>query len=44
MDNTTSDIISKERVHRTRTTMLQSSGKVRTWFYLSDINMCTFIV
>ncbi len=28
MDSTTKDIMSKERIHRTRATVLQSSGKV----------------
>ena len=29
MDNATKEIMGKERVHRTRVTVLQSSGKVR---------------
>ena len=28
LDDATKDIMSKERLHRTRTTVLQSSGKV----------------
>ena len=31
MDDTTKDIVSKERIHRTRVTVLQSTGKVNKW-------------
>ena len=38
MDDTTKDIVSKERIHRTRVTVLQSTGKVNKWllFFSSD--------
>ena len=34
VDDATKDIMSKERLHRTRTTVLQSSGKVGNFLFL----------
>ena len=34
VDDATKDIMSKERLHRTRTTVLQSSGKVGSFLFL----------
>lgn len=34
LDDATKDIMSKERLHRTRTTVLQSSGKVGSILFL----------
>lgn len=43
MDDTTKDIVSKERIHRTRVTVLQSTGKVKkTTLAYSDQHSMTF--
>lgn len=36
----TRDIVSRERVWRTRTTILQSTGKVRVYFHIAVIFLC----
>ena len=44
MDDTTKDIVSKERIHRTRVTVLQSTGKVKTVLFanLDEHSWTTF--